>query len=848
MIKRRIMTMAAGLLACALTLMMILPVLTTIPVMAQPPTIVTIFNTSVGPGETIIVPVGIMNVDDMAGANIWLLYDTNVVVVEDVSAGDLGALTTGMDNTAGETRMNWDQELGMTGDFAFAYVTLRAVGSEGSTSPLTLQAKDLYNSDLDDISHIVMSGEFTIEDVVPPYTTGHNPMVDAIGVPAYTNIVVHVLDDGVGVDGDTIIMTVEETEVSPMVTTTMAGHSLIYDPPVDFAYEQVVDVTVDASDLGGNAMVTDSYSFTIAPYADPTPPYTSGHDPAPDSTDVPVDSNILLCVQDSETGVDQATIVMTVEEVEVTPAITETWAGFVLTYDPPVNFDYLQMVDITVNVSDLAGNPMPTDSYSFITQTEPDTNPPYTSDHDPAKGDTGVPIDTDITVHIKDNGTGVNKDSIVMTVKATPVIPSITGTPADYTLTYDPPAEFGYEEEVIVTIDASDLEGNVAPTDSYTFSTQAAPNEPPHQPTNTSPSNDTTDTILTPILESSSFSDPNTNDTHIASQWQVTEISGDYSNPILDSGPYPLGLVQASIPAGMLDHLTTYWWRVRHQDNHNVWSPWSTETCFSTEPPLNLPPIAEANGPYESLEGSPITLDGSSSYDPDGQIVQWEWDLNNDGIFDDAIGPIVEFTWGDDYSGNISLKVTDSLGATGIDQTTITILNELPVVEAGADQVSAVGKSINFNGEFTDPGQLDSHNIQWEFGDGNSASDVLSPSHSYGAPGTYAVTLTITDDDGGIGMDTLTVTVWSYIFEDPQRGTMLYLNVDDKIMRFTAPDGFDTGEVNNVDMVARNNKITIRGIDYYVTIEAGLDASCYGQIFDRERGQRYFIYDPGTTV
>ena len=88
----------------------------------------------------------------------------------------------------------------------------------------------------------------------------------------------------------------------------------------------------------------------------------------------------------------------------------------------------------------------------------------------------------------------------------------------------------------------------------------------------------------------------------------------------------------------------------------------------------NLPPIANANGPYRGFIGEPITFNGTDSYDPDGSIVSYEWDLDDDGEFDDATGPTPTKTWDIPYSGTISLNVTDNIGATDVDSTSLTVV------------------------------------------------------------------------------------------------------------------------------------------------------------------------------
>jgi hypothetical protein len=47
----------------------------------------------------------------------------------------------------------------------------------------------------------------------------------------------------------------------------------------------------------------------------------------------------------------------------------------------------------------------------------------------------------------------------------------------------------------------------------------------------------------------------------------------------------------------------------------------------------------------------------------------------------------------------------------------------------------------------------------WDFGDGESMTGTLTPTHSYADDGIYTVTLVVTDELGGVGVDTLLATV-----------------------------------------------------------------------------------------
>ena len=99
------------------------------------------------------------------------------------------------------------------------------------------------------LSNVASGSTVAVPDTTPPYTTGYYPVKDAINIITGENIVVHVKDDGTGVDINTIVMCVNGVVVNPMITGTPADYTLTYDPSANFAFGQTVTVTVEVSDL-----------------------------------------------------------------------------------------------------------------------------------------------------------------------------------------------------------------------------------------------------------------------------------------------------------------------------------------------------------------------------------------------------------------------------------------------------------------------------------------------------------------------------------------------------------------------------------------------------------------------
>ncbi|MCI0681815.1 MAG: PKD domain-containing protein [Gemmataceae bacterium] len=108
-------------------------------------------------------------------------------------------------------------------------------------------------------------------------------------------------------------------------------------------------------------------------------------------------------------------------------------------------------------------------------------------------------------------------------------------------------------------------------------------------------------------------------------------------------------------------------------------------------------------------------------------------------------------TYNDQGTYWATLTVTDGAGVSRADFAKVTVGNVAPSVTLAGQFNGTAGTAINFSATVTDPSPTDTaagFTYLWNFGD-NSTSSQPNPSHTYGSPGTYPVTLTVHDKDGG---------------------------------------------------------------------------------------------------
>jgi PKD repeat protein len=215
--------------------------------------------------------------------------------------------------------------------------------------------------------------------------------------------------------------------------------------------------------------------------------------------------------------------------------------------------------------------------------------------------------------------------------------------------------------------------------------------------------------------------------------------------------------------------------------------------------PPNQPPTAQVScSPAQINQGDALNCTSSGSADPDGGIVSYEWRVDGGGFL--TGGPTYSPNTTNLTPGNhtITLRVTDTDGATDTATSNAISVNAKPVADILAvaaappppnlpadTQVNAqinqhpptptplVGQRVAFDGsDSTDPGgSITSY--AWDVdGDGFDDGTGNALVHVFPTPGTKTVRLRVLDAQNAEGIDQVTLRVNSlptagYITDDP---------------------------------------------------------------------------------
>jgi len=156
----------------------------------------------------------------------------------------------------------------------------------------------------------------------------------------------------------------------------------------------------------------------------------------------------------------------------------------------------------------------------------------------------------------------------------------------------------------------------------------------------------------------------------------------------------------------------------------------------------------------------------ATANDPDGQIVRWEWKFG-DQATETKASPEIQFL--EDGRHTVRLTVWDDDGAASDPYAIDVIIANAPPVAVLTTAILD-GRCVSFHARNSyDPspnGEI--LHVAWDFGDATScpgtptgcgSGNRLEPTHCYPAPGTYAVTLVVIDDQGASSRTTQSIHI-----------------------------------------------------------------------------------------
>jgi PKD repeat protein len=168
------------------------------------------------------------------------------------------------------------------------------------------------------------------------------------------------------------------------------------------------------------------------------------------------------------------------------------------------------------------------------------------------------------------------------------------------------------------------------------------------------------------------------------------------------------------------------------------------------------PTSAFAPAASATMPGEAMTFEAGASTDPDGSITSYQWNFGDGSPGASGVSPSHAFAAAGTYA--VTLRIRDATGQIAT-ATHLVEVDEMPTAEFSFSPITATaGSAVSFNGAASSDPDGSIASFSWSFGDGASASGV-APEHAFSSPGTYPVTLTVTDSAGRHATSTHAVTV-----------------------------------------------------------------------------------------
>jgi len=182
-------------------------------------------------------------------------------------------------------------------------------------------------------------------------------------------------------------------------------------------------------------------------------------------------------------------------------------------------------------------------------------------------------------------------------------------------------------------------------------------------------------------------------------------------------------------------------------------------TSGDNQPPDPDFSITFADGDEANI-GEVVTFLSDGSSDPDGTIVSYEWDFDNDGVYD-ATGTTASHVYHTGGAKIVTLRATDDDGAFGYKTRVVSVEFVRPTADFTFTPAQPRnGEVVQFDASPSTDRDGTVEFFEWDFDDdGQTDATGMTVTHVFPSGGAMPVTLTVIDDDGVADFTTRTVPV-----------------------------------------------------------------------------------------
>lgn len=182
---------------------------------------------------------------------------------------------------------------------------------------------------------------------------------------------------------------------------------------------------------------------------------------------------------------------------------------------------------------------------------------------------------------------------------------------------------------------------------------------------------------------------------------------------------------------------------------------------------INKRPVANAGPDKNYNEGSSVSLDGSLSSDPDGDVISYKWTSLDGIILFDALGVSPSFNAPQvnaDKNYRFKLEVADGVLTSLADTVVIKVvnLNKKPVAFAGGDQTVNEGTLVNLDGSLSADADGETITYQWTAPANVTLSSATASKPTFTAPMVHldsVLVFTLVVNDGHVDSDPDNVSI-----------------------------------------------------------------------------------------